>query len=832
MKTTNISSMIRTAAVLLGFALFAAGSVASGAGFAVNSTSDVVDAVPGDSLCDDGTGNCTLRAAIMEANALSGADTVTLPTGTYTLSIAPEPNYAEDTAAAKGDLDITEDLTLTGAGEASSIVDGDRLDRVFDVHDGSTVTISGVTIQNGYSRTRNGGGIKNAGDLTINDSTITLNESLNHSGGILNSNTLTISNCTISDNKTGGGGSGGGISNSASATIAGSTIINNICGNGGGGIQNTGTMNISNSTISNNHTAEFGLAGGIYNSSSGTLTLTNSIVEGNSAFHAGGIWNSSWTTLNIFKSIIRSNNATSDGGGILTKNDVTLLIENTFITDNTAGDEGGGMHNSWCSPVITNCTFSGNSAATRGGAMYNYQSAPAVTNSIIWNNSVDQVFNDGRNPTFSYCDIQGSNGSGTGWDTALGIDAGGNIDADPLFVGGGDCHLTASSPCIDTGTSTGAPAVDIDDEPRPQGGGYDMGADELLAVGNISGRVTTSVTGQLTSIFGATVTIVETGQSTTSDDNGDYIFSNVLVGTYTIRVEKDGFETIPSVNVQVQSGQTTSIPGGEMTFALEGEEFPCDVNEDGKIGLEEAIYVLQIMAGIKQDPWARYSAGGTYTYVSDTLTLNISVSNFPTCAGPSVAQESFTIVSLTETAMTWEDEDNDQMTWTRKGQTSPGIVGTWEMAENGDIYEGTFFPDGSFTVTGYIQQCGDNGIYGPGFEFEIEDASGQNMLPTAPGTYVIGTDVVAVDFENVDTPYNLHAYGGSITIYSISPLFQGSFELSNFAQDHGGPADLTGQVTGFFSVPQDGRPVGAFAADGTVDGYSINISEEKVFLTK
>ena len=51
--------------------------------FTVTSTADAVDAKPGDGVCDDGSGNCTLRASIMEANALPGADTITLAADTY-----------------------------------------------------------------------------------------------------------------------------------------------------------------------------------------------------------------------------------------------------------------------------------------------------------------------------------------------------------------------------------------------------------------------------------------------------------------------------------------------------------------------------------------------------------------------------------------------------------------------------------------------------------------------------------------------------------------------------------------------------------------------------
>ena len=64
---------------------------AQGTAFVVDSTNDAGDANPSDWVCDDGTGKCTLRAAIMEANALPGPDTIDVPSGTYTLSIG-EPS--------------------------------------------------------------------------------------------------------------------------------------------------------------------------------------------------------------------------------------------------------------------------------------------------------------------------------------------------------------------------------------------------------------------------------------------------------------------------------------------------------------------------------------------------------------------------------------------------------------------------------------------------------------------------------------------------------------------------------------------------------------------
>jgi len=49
--------------------------------FTVNSTLDTGDAIPGDNLCDDGAGNCTLRAAIDETNNLLGPDAIEFSIG-------------------------------------------------------------------------------------------------------------------------------------------------------------------------------------------------------------------------------------------------------------------------------------------------------------------------------------------------------------------------------------------------------------------------------------------------------------------------------------------------------------------------------------------------------------------------------------------------------------------------------------------------------------------------------------------------------------------------------------------------------------------------------
>jgi CSLREA domain-containing protein len=92
--------------------------------YVINSTFDAADANPGDNLCDaDGVTvgeQCTLRAAVQEANAVPGRANITLPAGEYTLTI---PNGSPFNVTV-GDLDVTDDLIIAGAGARTTIVQG------------------------------------------------------------------------------------------------------------------------------------------------------------------------------------------------------------------------------------------------------------------------------------------------------------------------------------------------------------------------------------------------------------------------------------------------------------------------------------------------------------------------------------------------------------------------------------------------------------------------------------------------------------------------------------------------------------------------------------
>src|SRR5437868_4529140 len=140
-------------ALALAFIFVAPASLILANNYVVNSSLDEPDADPSNGVCSSTpSGVCTLRAAIMLANFVTGPNTITVPSGTYVLT---RPGY--DDAALIGDLDIKHDLTIQGAGSGATIIDGNGSvthDRVFQIL--STVqnaTLSGMTIRNGESLT-------------------------------------------------------------------------------------------------------------------------------------------------------------------------------------------------------------------------------------------------------------------------------------------------------------------------------------------------------------------------------------------------------------------------------------------------------------------------------------------------------------------------------------------------------------------------------------------------------------------------------------------------------------------------------------------------------
>ena len=333
----------------------------------VTSTLDEPDATPGDGVCTSSpSGVCTLRAAVMEANRLGGPQEIILPAGTYWLT---RVGTDTDDNAAEGDLDIQVPLTIAGTGQDRTIIDAGREGRALEVRAGPTV-LRDLTIRNAKSVNTDGGALTAFAALELLRVTVTASSSTGAGGGIYAGGPLTLVDSTISNN----------------ASTA---------GNGGGGIfiSSGGTASLTNTLVAGNSVASFG--GGIR--TLGTLVMRDSRLQGNAGGPGGGLLTSGTTT--IARTAVGGNFSTGEGGGIAVSGGTFSLSEST-VSDNRAGggSSGGGIAvasgagGAGGTARLTNVTVTGNQAARGGGlSVVGGSSLSAVlTNVTITRNWAEQ----------------------------------------------------------------------------------------------------------------------------------------------------------------------------------------------------------------------------------------------------------------------------------------------------------------------------------------------------------------------------------------------------------------------------------------------------------
>ncbi len=285
------------------FVSFAFISSVEAATFTVNTTLDTVDAIPGDGVCLDLSGFCSLRAATMEINItpINTNHGINLPAGTYTLTIV---NSSPGADIVKGDLNFTDHrVSIIGSNPRTTIIqagtvksttafDGNGIDRVFGIKgispDITRVDFRGVTIRNGRTGST-GGGILATGDslggvIVVNFIDVTIADNrANGGGGFYCSGCVsTIENTTITDN-IGIFGTTGGIA--AASQFPNSIRLTNttISGNNQGVAFQTGSHNITNCTITNNKESFFAFTGvaGVTVSGTATTNIRNTIIANN-----------------------------------------------------------------------------------------------------------------------------------------------------------------------------------------------------------------------------------------------------------------------------------------------------------------------------------------------------------------------------------------------------------------------------------------------------------------------------------------------------------------------------------------------------------------------
>ncbi len=372
-----------------------------------------------DASGNTGSGNLTLTAPTINLNeeitlggffgsVLDGtANTVNVGTrgrleNAIAVAIAGATiNLAAATYQITDTLVLDQDVTLAGKGSSATVIDGSNISTsALSVTNDATVNLLNLAIANTQAITP-GAGIDNDGNLTLSGVTVRDNrsgslESVGRGGGIFNSGTLNIANSTLENNQaigfTLGGqtfsGSGGGLynTNTGIVTITNSQIQGNSTPDGnGGGISNLGSMRLDGVTITGNIAEKSG--GGIFNAQ-GFLTVENSVITGNTVTtgNGGGIDNFIGGSLTLDNSTV-SNNTAQFGGGVNHSGEGTSGIFNSTLSGNQAlGDAGGGAIGTSQDLVVLNSTLSGN-RANQGAGIFVTDSTLNIANSTLSGNT-------------------------------------------------------------------------------------------------------------------------------------------------------------------------------------------------------------------------------------------------------------------------------------------------------------------------------------------------------------------------------------------------------------------------------------------------------------
>ncbi len=383
--------------------LVMAPSAAAAITYVVDSTLDAPDADTTDGACDDGTGACTLRAAVMQANASPalGPYVIDLAATTYTLTV----DGADEDASATGDLDILTDITIVGEGPTvtrinESFTTPDRILHAVETAPdaGGVLTLSQVVVSGG-------GGVTAGGNVLVD-----------HEANLINVHLLS-----------GGAADGGNlaVSTTGQATVSESVVAAGSAGRGAG-IHSDGDLDVVDSQVINN-IASFGIGGGIH--AGGLFTLERSYVSGNAAVLGRGAglyldlpYDPAFpeaSAAHITDSSIANNPGSTstaverplEGGGIYVAAG-RLYVERTTISGNAVGEEGAGIYATNGELILTDAVVIGNSARVAGGGIRLSEGAGGATATLerttLRNNSASEGggAHNGPNTTMSLVDSQ------------------------------------------------------------------------------------------------------------------------------------------------------------------------------------------------------------------------------------------------------------------------------------------------------------------------------------------------------------------------------------------------------------------------------------------
>lgn len=359
-------------------------------------------------------------------------------------------------------------------------------------------------------------------------------------------------------------------------------VLNNTASVTGGGIMLTGIndettfeLDLRNSTLTGNRTTS--LDGGGLFTTAGTLTITDSTINGNTAFRDGGGIHDAATNATILRSTIDGNTAGPRGGGYYkARTATTTTFTNSLVSNNTtASSDGGGIFFRGTQFVMIGSTVSGNTASAGGGLRLDQTTTARIDNSTITNNTARGQFG-GITLTSTALTLRSSIVAGN-FDadatepnldpSALDTNTNNLIATTVLITALGDfggptlTHVpTQGSAAINAGSNPNTLTTDARGFSRDDGGGTDIGATEAF-------RPTATLEAEAVTIANRTVVVNITSATDTDGEvtairvyrdvnNNGIAETNELVSTVML----GGTVSFPVEDLQVGENNLLLVP--------------------------------------------------------------------------------------------------------------------------------------------------------------------------------------------------------------------------------------------------------------------------------
>ncbi len=306
------------------------------------------------------------------------------------------------------------------------------------IQQGCGVRILNSEITGNEAGQRGGGGVHaEASRLVFEDNVVSENVGWTRGGGGIHllSCTAIVRRCVIGGNQSPGGpatnAGGGGIAAwLGNVSVFDSFFLGNYSGEDGGGMITMADGEIRGNVFVENHADNIG--GGIDLHQTRQDFIDN-LVLANTARSAGGVRIHGHE--GVFSRNIVAGNWAQVGGGATQHNIAPTITNSVFVGNYASASPGGGIH--LTQGLLAFCTVAGNaSAAGPGGIGRGNLDSCQILDCIVWGNSGQQI---GPGYDVRYSDVQG------------GYMGAGNIDADPLFLGGPSDHWIAGG-AYDPGT--------------------------------------------------------------------------------------------------------------------------------------------------------------------------------------------------------------------------------------------------------------------------------------------------------------------------------------------------------------------------------------------